>query len=339
MDDPTSVHTQETNDLQPFPPSFREFSNRFHHAESLASEEMYAQLDQSGGTRRLDQFLCCRTKAFFTVNQETLDVRIATNNCRLRWCPVCSGSLAKFRSFSIRRWLRDHADSRFVTFTLRHSDAPLTHQINWIYYYFRQLRKTRWFRSIARGGVWFFQVTLNRESNQWHPHLHVLLDSPFIPHSKLSEVWKRITRGSFVVDIRSIFNAEKTADYVSRYASRPCQLKKFSLSERTEIFSSFHGRRLCGKWGTAQSCLLSPQRKTDLSGWIKIGSYRSIVESAPFNDYCKIILQAWKTGSPLPSVINMSYLDKLPFEFDANDLPSIMNYELNEEPPPWQSEK
>lgn len=52
-------------------------------------------------------------------------------------------------------------------------------------------------------------------------HLHVVLTGwSFIPQHTLSAMWRKASRGAFVVDIRSIPDPERTARYVAKYVSK-----------------------------------------------------------------------------------------------------------------------
>jgi len=326
------VHTQETSAQFSPPHTFRDYSSRNLHAELRATEAVYRELDSIESKTRTEQLLGCRTRAFFSVNKETRLVRIATNNCRLRWCPICSGALSKFRSSSIKDWLSHQHQTKFATFTLKHSAAGLDHQLKWIYYYFRQLRKTKFFRRICRGGIWFFQVKRSSKDGCWHPHLHCLLNAQFIDHDRLSELWKKITKGSYIVDIRAIRDENDVSDYVARYSSRPAFLSDFTHSDRIEIVSALHGKRLCGKWGTARYCQLTNKIKVDLSAWSNVGSWRSVVNDLGKNRIADLIYLAWQDNTPLPLNLDISVIDKLSFELNPTDLPSLVEYYQNRSP-------
>lgn len=43
------------------------------------------------------------------------------------------------------------------------------------------------------GGVYTLEVTRNAARGDWHPHLHVLMDAPWIEHAEMREQWARAT--------------------------------------------------------------------------------------------------------------------------------------------------
>lgn len=328
-ENPTSVHSQETTDQLSIPRSFREFSLRDHRPEFDSTELAYRKLDDLEGQNRTDRLLDCRRRAWFSVNKETRHVRIATNNCRLRWCPLCSRSLSKFREGALADWLAHVRGSRFLTLTLKHSESPLDHQIEWLYYYFRQLRKTGFFRSLVTGGIWFFQVKRSHKTGDWHPHLHCLLSGKYIPHDRLSELWSKITHGSYIVDIRTIRDQNEISKYVARYSSRPARLIEYSVPDRLEIMTALHGRRLCGKWGTASKVRLSNKFKGDLGEWRNVGSWSEVVKDRKHNKLSAVLFQCWSSNDPLPEYVDCSILSRTGYGFLAGDLPDLINHMMS----------
>lgn len=316
----TQVQTIETSDLSSVPKNFRIQCSGGNEDEITASAELYRHIDDVQGSSTLDNFESCRTRAFFSVSRVTRKVRVASNSCRLRWCPLCSQALTRYRTHSITEWLGDQSTTRFLTLTVKHTDEDLAQQINRIYYYFKQLRKIKYFKQVVTGGIWFFQVKRSRLSGEWHPHLHCLVTGSYIVHPRLSEVWERITGGSTVVDIRTIEDESAIAKYVSRYSSRPAVLNDYGVTDRAEIFSALHNRRLCGRWGTGRSCSLTAAKCVDLSEWQKIGSWRSIVHHAPFHAYSRIVFKCWKQNRAIPGFIDLHCLDCDDSAFTSSDM-------------------
>lgn len=316
----TQVQPIETSDLTKIPKSFRQYLTGSNHEEINSSASIYRKQDSVQGTNNLENFINCRNRAWFSVSHITRRVRVATNSCRLRWCPLCSSALTRYRSHAIEDWLEAQGTTRFLTLTLKHTEGPLDRQISDIYYYFRQLRKIKYFQQVVTGGIWFFQIKRSSRSGEWHPHLHCLVTGSYIIHPRLSEIWEKVTRGSTVVDIRTIRDENQISKYIARYSSRPATLSEYSEADRLEIFTAMHGRRLCGTWGTGKLCLLSPSNSIDKSEWRKLGTWRNIVSRVPFISYCKLIFRCWKQDLPIPDYINLQCLDQPEHLFTNNDL-------------------
>jgi len=52
----------------------------------------------------------------------------------------------------------------------------------------RLRRKPIW--AEVRGALVSLEVTFNERSRTWHPHLHAILDAPYLPQERLLEAWR-----------------------------------------------------------------------------------------------------------------------------------------------------
>ncbi len=295
-----SVHPQETTAYSGLRSTYRDHRTRFDSQELLRTEQIYSMLDAIEGMERTKRLLDCRSSAWFSVHSVTREVHVLSNACHLRWCPLCSRGRALHLADTVGAWCRSAAAPKFMTLTLRHSNAPLTHQINYLYASFRQLKQRKLFVDAVAGGVWFFQIKWSTTSQQWHPHLHCLIDSKYMPQALLSTVWERITKGSRIVDIRQVRSPKEAAEYVARYAARPTQLSDLDLEQGVEIVASMHNRRICGTWGDANRISLRPQRKFEPNEYFEVGSWTQMQKHAPLSAYARAVYTCWRTHSPLP---------------------------------------
>jgi len=293
----SQVHTQETS-LHP-EPTYRGRLLDGCMDEFVATFNMYADVDTTEHTERAMKLYSCRNEAWFIVNQHTRKVGIASNACRLKWCPLCSKSKSNYVAECVHKWLKQIKEPKFLTLTLKHSDTCLAEQVKRLYASFRELRRFQSIKKAMRGGIWFFQITYNKSFSQWHPHLHVLLDSAYMAHSYLSQTWKRITTDSIVVDIRTVTDLEDAAWYVSRYVARPCKLASLLKNARRELFFGLHHRRLCGTFGNAKGTKLSGHRPFVQSDWISAGKYEFHVHWEQFGGVSRELFQCYKSGEPL----------------------------------------
>lgn len=302
----SSVHPIETSVLK-FPQDYKEFRRSSDQVEWEKSEWLYNRLFESGDRDRREAFRNCRGLAWFVRQKFTGEVRVFSNACKLRWCPICSRAKTYHIQESCKQWISGKVGVKFLTLTLKHTNSPLSNQISALYQFFRALRKRKDIASYVRGGVWFFQVTFSKRTEQWHPHLHCLLDSDYIPQAYLKQIWKEITHGSEIVDIKSIHNTDKVSSYVARYCARPCNLKDYDEEQCIEIFNAFHGRRLCGSWGTGSDCKLSNIKSDDIDCWQRVGSYKAVVSQAYSLSRARIILEAWLSKKPVPEYFTIEH--------------------------------
>jgi len=143
-------------------------------------------------------------------------------------------------------------DPRFITFTLKHTEQPLSQQLTHLWASFRRLRNSPVWKQHVMGGIAFFEVKLDRDNTYWHPHLHCLVEGHYFHHQLLKDAWFRASRGSFIVDIQICKNKANTARYVSAYATKGWGVGCLRAGDRlVELIAALHHRRLCttfGKW-------------------------------------------------------------------------------------------
>jgi len=320
----TSVHTIETSVLSANWPTYRDYRISYCAEEYQATLEMYSDLDIKHDKNRVELLTKCRRYAWFARSAETGQVHVCSNSCRQRWCPICAGGRSNYIVKSLEPWTQKVKHPRFLTLTLKHSNAPLFHQIDTLYRHFRNLRRDKQFKKYVSGGVWFFQVKLSDRSDQWHPHLHCLIQGKYLPHEWISRKWKRITKTSNVVDIRAVRNKSEVAKYVARYCARPTQLSKYPLELRQEIFEALHARRLCGKWGTAKGISLSPPKFVPEEKYTRLGSWSTIHSMRATSSEARLIVKCWLEHLCIPPGISLDYLDdfidgKVDFEVVESD--------------------
>lgn len=328
------VHHQETTDPHLIPHSYREHCLHHSKAELAAAQTTYRCIDASEGTQREARLIECRTQAWFVRHSETGQVRVSSHHCRLRWCPLCSRARSAFLRSQVETWFSTVKTPKFLTITVKHSTQELGIQLNDLYANWQRLRKLKVMAEKCKGGVWFFQLCFNPKTNEWHPHLHCVIDSDYISHNWLSRQWSRITGHSKVVDIRAVRDPKDVAKYVARYAARPAQLQSLSGKRCVELVTAMHGKRMCGTWGNARSLSLRPHKLEDADKWLRIGSYTTVVNTAAFDPNSKAILDAYKLDRPLAEDCYVSDYD---FFIDSEG--EYCTYEPKPPPDPilWQS--
>lgn len=306
---PTSLDTQETSSPTADIGSYRDYTTRYSAEEDRLTRTLYEAVDDELNTSHTEHYDLCRSDAWFIRELETSVVRIVSNHCRLRWCPFCALVKAYKASLAIGEWVRKANHPKLLTLTLKSADLPLTVQIDQIYDAFRKLRKRNAFKFRIVGGFWFFQVTKSEKTGYWHPHVHCVCEGKFIPHETLKSLWERITGDSVVVDIRGIKDAKKVTNDVTRYISRPMSLKNLSTESMMDLFTSFHGRRLCGSFGTARLIAQKISKEFDRKKYVRVGSWSTVLATKKTDSNAQQIFDCWQTGEPLPDDVNVNYIE------------------------------
>lgn len=282
----STLHTRDYS-------SFRGFLLSGLGKKPSAVKELFTDLDQRDGSKRLVTWSQCRSSAWFVRNQNSGEVRVASSRCHLRWCPLC-GFADKFAIISqVSPRIQSLSSPKFATFTLNHSSRPLPDQVKGLYDSFVRLRRMRRFKRTISGGVWFFQITKNDKTNQWHLHLHTILEGRYYDQAELSRDWKRASKGSYIVDIRAIRDSSKAAAYVARYATDPCDLVKLSRIDRITVFDALHHRKIKGTWGTWQDLKLKAMPPEDAGDWQFMAGYWETYNFRQRDLWLAEIWEAW----------------------------------------------
>jgi len=179
-----------------------------------------------------------------------------------------------------------------LTLTLKHVRAPLRGQVEKLVTSFRELRRLARWRDTVKAAVWVLEVKIGLDG-LWHPHLHVLMHSPYIEQGWLAGAWKTITLDSTNVDIRRI-SAGHGASYIAKYVGKPAPLHRMNDDQLNEYVEALRGIRMCaaiGDWrkmplakGEADDKLLGQQLSNEPGDWISIGPYEAVVELASKGD-------------------------------------------------------
>lgn len=320
---PSSVHPLETSARSQLYSTYRAYRAQFVEKELQATKELYQLVDNRDGKDRSVKLQYCRSYAWFAFDLDNGAVKVLSNSCRLRWCPICSDARHVYVKESVSEFILRSDHPKFFTLTFKHSDAPLDHQVKNLYRFFRLLRQRKEFKDKVTGGLWFFQIKRSKTSGEWHPHIHAVITGKYIAQRVLSKLWLDVTKSSSIIDIRAIRDASEVSEYVSRYTSRPAILDHFDADDRLVIFDTMHGRRLCGTWGTGNIVSFRQPKMSDRAQWEFMGSYSTVVKLSESNARAKAILKAWLTAQPLPFVLRMPKAVSEFKKWTSYDLPDV----------------
>jgi len=240
-------------------------SSAFRHSGWQSFRELTAKaLANFAPPARISRFWDCGSSAWVLKSSEgATRYRMASNRCRDRFCLPCHQENTRVVLCNLRQALAGHC-VRFLTLTLRSSDATLTECLDRAITSFRKLRSVPRIKQALKGGVYFFEVTRSKVTGQWHPHLHALFVGHYLPHELLKKHWLRITGDSFIVDVRGFKNSDAGIGYVAKYASKGvgCGLRPDDEGF-AELAAAFHGRRLFSTFGCLRGIKLSAIPESD----------------------------------------------------------------------------
>lgn len=253
-----------------FAPSLPRESQFRHSSWAAPRRRIYAAMLRCGvSCRRSQHFADCGSSLWLMKDGATLE--LASNHCHDRLCLPCQ----KQRQSAvvegiILKMLDSDAACRFVTLTLKHSDAPLSVQLERLTASFKSLRKHPEIAPHLTGGAWFIEVKLSKDKSRWHPHLHVIAAGDFIHARDLSRCWLQVTGDSYITDIRAIGSIKDRAMYVTKYATKPLHNEVTLIPAKLDEFVvAIKGKRLYQCFGTWSKAVVRPppqKRKLALAG-------------------------------------------------------------------------
>jgi hypothetical protein len=174
---------------------------------------------------------------------------------------------------------------RFLTLTLRANATPLKEQLDRLYSSFGKFRNRAKIKKCVRGGICFLELSRNRETGSWHPHLHILFEGDYLPQAVARDTWHEITGDSYIVDIRQIRTVGEACSYVVKYATKSIGANVWAdPAALREAMVALVGKRTFNAFGTWKCFSLARPQADDLD-WDPVCSlntlYNRIAEGDP----------------------------------------------------------
>lgn len=177
-------------------------------------------------------------------------------SCGFRFCPFCS------RKRQLR--VRDHLSQLFSAYrsipgyrlrmiTLSTKNCQdLSKGVTHLLKSFRKLRNSqKWLRYVS-GGVCL--VEIKGRPNDWHPHLHIIAYSKFLPWQWLQKQWHKCSGGS------AVWINEVTKDRAKFYVTKYVTKIDMPAEAQDEPNSVMKGRRLFMKFGEFAQYEIQPRK-------------------------------------------------------------------------------
>lgn len=238
----TSLHRKLPTKFKP--KALTRYASLFHSMKHLSTKELPLG-------KQFDRLAQCH--ADWLVLRKNSDDSLAARPycCGVRLCPLCSG----YRGSKARLSIEDKVDrmrNRMLwTFTIRSTEERLDTLHKKLTGWFARLRRTEIWKHYTRGCVWVFEFTLNIQTDKWHPHLHVIVDTRFLPFHALQDSWRKITGGSHSINFRGSRGTVDATNYIVKYITKPASASRWSIWRLAEFLCVMRGKRLYGSTGTA----------------------------------------------------------------------------------------
>ena len=112
---------------------------------------------------------------------------------------------------------------RFLTLTLRPSPGMTASQLLGIANHAWSILWRRIRRQFPHAKLGYAKIIELTKAGT--PHLHILVESPFLRQTWISQQWRELT-GSYIVDIRRIKSRRSLATYVTAYLTKALEVPK-----------------------------------------------------------------------------------------------------------------
>lgn len=229
------------------------------------------------------RFERCGSDCWVQRSPSTGQVRTISNNCKLRICPRCRfiASRRIKRSLDTVLGKATPTEFRLITLTMRSSEAPLKVQIKNLLQSFRRLRQQKVWIATQDGGYAVLEITINKATERWHPHLHCVVKGRFVLQQDLAAAWKKATHGSQIVDIRKCRTNDGIIRYLTDYLCKPpADLESCDDAKLLDYYRAIQGQRFLIQFGKVPK-LTKPAPSDD-----------AITDWEPFRPLYQIIIAA-----------------------------------------------
>jgi plasmid rolling circle replication initiator protein Rep len=207
---------------------------------------------------------------------------INANFCKNRYCPICQWRKSRkafAKSYKVQKRMEQKFNYNYLFLTLTLRNTPdLARGIDDILKSFKSLQDTSQYRKVVKGFIRTLEITYNKESKEWHPHLHIILavKEDYFKNSELytyRETWAKLWKQSAKIeyypqcDIRKINENERenAIAEVSKYMVKPIDINISAETEKiyTSLLKSTFGRRLTSTGGDYRKEFKEVQNETD----------------------------------------------------------------------------
>lgn len=279
------------------------FTDKKKEAEKLGKVYNYI-----GENKRSSLVLECGSFLEFKVTSDEHKL-FRANFCKDRLCPMCNWrrSLKIFSQVSaVMDEMKDY-DFIFLTFTVRNCEGvDLSATVQAIYDGWRYLyNKNSVFKKAIKGTFRSLEVTRNRLTGTFHPHLHCIMavrksyfkSNDYISHSGWVELWRKACKLDYdpwvyVQKVKSIGKGISGAiAEVAKYSVKSVDFGASGENVKT-FLNALVNRRLCGWTGIFAEL----RRKLKLDDIEDGDLVHTEVDSIRSDVACMIVRYQWKSG-------------------------------------------
>ena len=242
-----------------------------HNKKKMASKKVAYYYGEMGAEKKARAVAECGNFLQWTVRLDGSKRLSGANFCRLRMCPMCSWYLARKRTRDLIKVFQEpeHLGKRriYITLTVKNCQGEdLKDTIDTMFHALRSMTKKKGFLDERiLGMVKKLEVTYNEETNEYHPHFHLLCEvepsyfsdkSLYIEHDVLQAKWKKFCKLDYdpIVSIEACDDCVNAVKEISKYTAKDADYT-YSL-ETFKIFDeALRNRRLYTPTGSIKKTM------------------------------------------------------------------------------------
>lgn len=218
---------------------------------------------------RTKRFASCGSNAWVIRNEDQPDMyTVVSDHCRDRFCRPCAAFRGRTVAHNVKEYLRKR-QYRFLTLTIKNNHQSLKSMVDKLFRSFAALRRTKIWNQKVTGGCAVLEIKPKDSGTGWHPHIHAIIEGKWLPQPLVRAHWLRITKDSFIADVRKGRDANKAAYYVNKYITKPFDDGTTRTHERLlQAIEATHGRRLVTTFGRWRGQKLTEYHPSGV--WVKV---------------------------------------------------------------------
>jgi len=232
---------------------------------------------------RLSRFRTCGANAWVIRNEDDpSSYAVASDHCHDRFCQPCANFRGRVIAHNVAEYIGTRR-YRFLTVTIKTTGLTLKEGVDKLYRDFAKLRRTKLWNEKVTGGCVICEVKVSSTSDNWHPHLHCIIEGKYLPLKPLRKLWLNITGDSFIIDISLGRDADAAAGYVTKYVTK--QFDDATLRNPPRLLQAIEaltGRRLIATFGSWRGQRLTAYTPSGV--WVKVAPLSVLREAAERGD-------------------------------------------------------
>lgn len=225
---------------------------------------MSAFYQQNGQFKKANNIKYCGTNLIFkSCSNGDHTHLVGANFCRERFCPMCAYRRQKkfyYSTLDIMNYITTLGifEYTFLTLTVKNVKAhQLGASLNMLSKSWDKFLKRRKIKALVKGFIKAVEITYNKESNEYHPHLHVVLvfdkeyyKQHYISHNNFMQLWKQCINSTYdpFVFIEKIENTAP-GESVTEIVKYTCKWTDIVNNEVLRVFSSALRGKRCISYG------------------------------------------------------------------------------------------